>query len=76
MVDCPIETCPNFVDLTGQFCSAECYSEWLAVRLYEATEEIDPFAYYQVVVPIKLSEDDVAPQPLVLQPWYHAYVQG
>lgn len=76
MVDCPIETCTNFVAMAGTFCSAECYSEWLSVRLYEATDNYDPFTAYQVAVPIKLEAEETPPLPLVFQPWYHGFIGG
>lgn len=68
--------CENEVDLAGTTCTALCYSEWLSIRLYEATESYDPFAAYQVAVPIKLGPDDPTPLGLIMQPWYHELLHG
>lgn len=73
MPKCPVDN--TDVALLGQFCSAVCYSEWLSVKLYEALEgPADPYTHYQATVPIKLTEGDEAPLPLMLQPWYQGFI--
>ena len=74
---CMLESCDQITGgLPGTFHSAECYSEWLSVRLYEATDNYNPFAAYQAIVPILLKESDTPPAPLVLQPWYHGEISA
>ncbi len=76
MASCLLETCLYEVALPGQAHSAECYSEWLAERLYEATGNPDPLTTYHVAVPIRLSDRDHPPQPLIMQPWYNGFIGG
>ena len=76
MAECMAPACENEVDLEGTTCTSSCYSEWLSLRLYEATEHYDPFAAYQVAVPVKLAPEDPTPKALIMQPWYWELTNG
>ncbi len=74
MPECPVDG--TEVAIAGQLCSAECYSEWLATKLYETLDgPTDPFAEYTIPVPIKLRENEDPPLPLIMQPWYQDYLR-
>lgn len=53
--------CEAQVAYEGQMCSAECYSEWLLMR-------IDPAGLLHL--------NEQMPLPLAEQPWYQGFIYG